>query len=131
MTELRLRLTLAVACLLLAGCTDGATRIAAELEASAAAMRKSGATTSSLHHVPEKDPEGCAAAYTIQLSQNAGMLIWCKDTVGGPATSSHMTTSHLRYVDVPQTWIVDKAAGETTLIDLARQGDRVVVVGLR
>jgi len=119
------------ACLLVTACTDGATRIAEELQTGAGKLQRSNSTSLSLRHVPEKEPEGCAAAYTLQLSANAGMLIWCKESVGGRVTSSHITTSHLRFIDVPQTWIVDKAAGEATLIDLEKRDGKIVVAAVR
>jgi hypothetical protein len=34
-------------------------------------------------------------------------------------------------VDVPQTFKLDKGAGEPTLIDLAKEGGRVVVTAVR
>ena len=57
------------------------------------------------------------------------MIIWCKDA-GGETVSSHSTTYHARYVDAPQTYILDKAAGETLLIELERKNGRAVVVAV-
>jgi hypothetical protein len=34
-------------------------------------------------------------------------------------------------VETPRTWIVDKGAGETLIIDLERRGDRAVITGMR
>jgi len=45
--------------------------------------------------------------------------------------SSHTTTYHLRFVDVPQTFKLDKGAGEPTIIDLAKENGRVVVTAVR
>jgi len=117
---------------LIGGCgdflTDGATRLAYELEATANKVSATGRTT--LEHRPKATPDGCAGAYKLQLSANAGMVIWCKDAAG-KTVSSHITTYHLRFVDVPQTWIVDKAAGTPTFIDLERSGGKVVVTAVR
>ncbi len=55
-------------------------------------------------------------------------MIWC--STDGKVTSSHRTTSHLPAVTVPQTWIVDKKAGEALTISLERRGDRVVVTNV-
>lgn len=116
---------------LLLGCSDGATRIAYDLEAAAAALQRSGESRSVLRHVPEATPGGCAAAYSVQFTANAGLVIWCKDAPGGTATSSHITTYHLRYVNVPRTFNLDKAAGEALVIELAKQGASVVVTAVR
>lgn len=116
---------------LLAGCSDGATRIAFDLESAAAALQRSGAERSELRHVPEASPGGCAAAYSVQFTADAGLVIWCKDVPGGVATSSHITTYHLRFVKVPRTFNLDKAAGEAMVIELAKQGGAVVVTSVR
>ena len=35
------------------------------------------------------------------------------------------------FVDTPRTWIVDKGAGETLIIDLERRGGRAVITDVR
>ncbi|MGH8619366.1 MAG: hypothetical protein ACREUW_16890 [Burkholderiales bacterium] len=129
------RATAIVALLLstgISGCgdflTDGATRLAYELEAGAKKVSGSGRTT--LEHRPKATPDGCAGAYKLQLSANAGLVIWCKDA-NGKTVSSHITTHHLRFVDVPQTWIVDKVAGTPTFIELEKRGGKPVVTAVR
>ena len=88
----------ALAVLLLNACTDGATRIAYDLEKNASAFSKSTATQTTIRHLPERSPDGCGAAYTVQMSANAALLIWCKDAIGGTTTTSHATSYHLRFV---------------------------------
>lgn len=118
----------------LGGCgdflTDGATRLAYELEAGAQALGPSAGARLTLTHRPKASPEGCAGAYKLQLSANAGMVIWCQDA-NGKTVSSHITTYHLRFVDVPQTWILDKAAQAPTTIELERRNGRATVVAVR
>lgn len=120
---------------LLAACsdflTDGATRIAYEIESGAAAFKRSSAMSYSIKHVPQPSPEGCAGPYKLQLSERSALVIWCKDSSGSNVVASHTTTYHLNFVDVPQTYIVDKGAGEPTTIDLEKQGGRIVVVGVK
>lgn len=116
---------------MLYGCTDGATRIAYDIESGVGAFQRSDARTHVIRHVPESAPDGCADAYTVQFSANSSLLIWCREPGGGKVTSSHTTTYHLRFVKVPQTFKLDKAAGEPTLIELAKEDGAVVVTGVR
>jgi len=124
-----------IACLSLVltlwGCTDGATRIAYEIESGVAAFRRSDAKTTSIRHVPEARPDGCAGAYTVQFTANSALVIWCKKPDGSGVQSSHTTTYHLRFVEVARTYKLDKAAGEATIIDLAKENGRVVVTAVR
>ena len=112
-------------------CTDGATRIAYDIESGVAAFRRSEAKTTSIRHIPEARPDGCADAYTVQFSASSALVIWCKKPDGSGVQSSHTTTYHLRFVDVPQTFKLDKGAGEPTIIDLAKENGRVVVTAVR
>jgi hypothetical protein len=118
----------------LGGCsdflTDGATRVAYELEAGAGTLDPAEHARLTLTHRPKASPEGCAWAYKLQLSANAGLVIWCFDGAG-KTTGSHITTYHLRFVDVPQTWILDKAAQVPTTIELERRNGRATVVEVR
>lgn len=65
------------------------------------------------------------------LSNAAGMLDWCQDSIGGQSSSSHITTYHLHYVKVPQTFIIQKGPGEHTYIELTKVGDDVDVTAVR
>lgn len=116
---------------LLCACTDGATRIAYEIEAGVAAFGRSDAKTTSLRHVPEPRPDGCAGAYTVQFTASSALVIWCKKPDGDGVQSSHITTYHLRFVEVPRTYKLDKDAGEATIIDLSKENGRVVVTAVR
>ena len=115
----------------LAACSDGATRVAFDIEAGVAAFERGQAAAATIRHVPESIPEGCKGSYTLQLSARSSLVIWCKDAAGAQTVASHATTYHLRFVDVPQTFRIDKAAGEATLIDIVRRGGKPEVTGLR
>src|SRR5437773_2470620 len=95
---------------MLVACSDGATRIAFDIESGVAAFERSTATSYSIRHVPDAKPDGCAGSYTVQFSAHSSLLIWCKDSASSQVTSSHTTTYHLRFVEVPQTFKLDKAA---------------------
>lgn len=79
--------------------------------------------------MPQASPEGCGGPYRLQLSAKSALLIWCKDAAGR-TVASHTTTYHLNFVSVPATLTIDKAAGEPTLIDLAKHDGRIDVVAL-
>lgn len=116
---------------LLAGCTDGATRIAYDIQAGAEHLQHTDAQTYVVRHVPEESPDGCGGAYDIQLSKASALLIWCKDPKTGKVTSSHITTYHLNFVKVPTTYLLHKNAGDPTLIELSKEGGDVVVTDVR
>lgn len=109
----------------IAGCTDAATRIANDIDAGAATLRRSGATRLTVTHEPRSSPEGCLKGYYLQLSENSIMVVWCAE--GG----SFGTTSHLNSVVVPHTHRLTKQAGEPTLIDLEKLDNRIVVTAVR
>ncbi len=122
-----------VALQLLAGCglpTDPATRLAADLEDGAERLGMQAGATDSIHHATPSRTGECDGPYRIQLDDAGAIIIWCK-SAAGETVSSHSTTSHNPAVDTPQTWIVDKGAGETLIIDLERRGARATITGVR
>ena len=116
---------------MLTACSDGATRIAYDIESGVTAFLRSDARTASIRHVPEARPDGCAGAYTVQFTAKSALVIWCKTPDGVGVHGSHTTTYHLRFVDVPKTYKLDKGAGEATIIDLPKESGRVVVTAVR
>ena len=105
---------LCAASLLLVSCTDAATRVAYDIEAGAKRFRKAPTVVATVEHSPEARPEGCPGGYTLQLSEESALLVWCQDSIAGPSVSSHTTTYHLNYVDIPWTLIVHKGRGSTS-----------------
>ena len=108
--------------------TDSATRAAYDLEQAADAMRRSSASTYTLVHRPKASPEGCADDYTFQLSRQSSLLVWCKSPSGDKNVSSHATTYHLRFVDVPEQTVLQKRAGEPVTIELQKTSGKPLVV---
>ncbi|MEX0733576.1 MAG: hypothetical protein WD944_12425 [Steroidobacteraceae bacterium] len=112
-----------------AGCgfgTDAATRLASDIETGANQLGSEDGATYSIHHdTPSKSGE-CAGPYKVQLDQVGAMIIWCKGAAG-EAISSHSTSYHARFVDTPQTFLLDKRAGETLTIELERRDGHVVI----
>jgi hypothetical protein len=125
-------LALLAATLLLAGCwTDAATRLAYDLERGAGKVGAAeGATHAVVHQTPSKVGE-CVGPYQVQLDRVGAIIVWCKDASGAATVSSHSTSYHGRFVDTPETHIVNKRAGEPLTVTLVRRGGRVVVAGVR
>ena len=121
-----------LACIaLLTGCfTDAATRLAYDIETAAGRVGPTdGANYTLVHRVPSKSGE-CVGPYRIQVDRVGAIIVWCKDT-GGSTVSSHSTTYHARFVDTPQTSIIDKAAKDPVVFELERRGGRVVIAAVR
>jgi hypothetical protein len=76
-------------------------------------------------------PEGCADGYRVQVTAASAIVVWCRSADGQRTVGSHSTTNHLPAVDVAQTWIVDKRAGEPLMLDLERTGGKPAVTGVR
>lgn len=124
-----MRFVLAAA-FLLSGCvTDAATRLAYDIEKGAGRLGKEeGARYSIRHTSPSKSGE-CDGPYKLQLDQVGAMIVWCSDG-SGKVVSSHSTSYHARYVDTPETYIVEKKSRETLVIELERKNGRAVVVAV-
>jgi len=124
-----------LACIfLLANCgdafTDPATRIAYDIESASRHLGNSEHASYSLQHqTPSKSGE-CDGSYKVQLDKVGALIIWCYDGAGN-VVSSHSTSYHARFIDTPQTYLLDKAAGETLVIELERSNGQAVVVDAR
>jgi hypothetical protein len=117
---------------LLAACavpTDPATRLAADIENGAGRLRAQEGATDSVHHETPSRPGECDGPYKIQLDQVGALIVWCKDAAG-KVVSSHSTSAHAP-VETTQTFIVEKGAGETLIVDLERRGNRAVITEMR
>jgi hypothetical protein len=108
--------------------TDSATRVANDLQKATEAMQGSSGATYILVHRPKASPEGCTHDYSFQLSRQSSMLMWCKSPNGERNVASHTTTSHLRYVDMPEQINLEKRAGEPITIELQKTLGKPVVV---
>lgn len=110
--------------------TDPATRLAYDIEAGAEILgSENGATFNIRHATPSKSGE-CSGPYKAQLDKVGALILWCQDAAG-ETVSSHSTSYHARFVEMPQTYLIDKEAGETLTLELERRGGRAVIVGLR
>lgn len=117
------------AMLLLYGCdafTDAATRLAYDLEGAARQLKAHG-DRFTLHHKTPSRAGQCSGPYRVQLDKVGALVIWCKDEQG-VVVSSPGTSYHRRFVHTPVTYLVDKQAGETLVIELEQQGSLAVIV---
>jgi len=121
-------------------CSDAGTRVAYDIEAGVPRLPPTEGSTVTIEHTPKSWPEGCTGPYVLEIQQgtaindgggnfhiapDAGDLsVRCS---GGGGS----TTYHLRFVDVPATVRVSKAAGESALLILRREHGRAVLVGVR
>lgn len=124
---------IAAALIVAAGCdiaTDPATPLASDLEAGADRLGSDAGATYTVHHTTPSKAGECTGPYKVQLDQVGAMIIWCKDAAG-EMVSSHSTSYHARFVETPETFLIDKGAGETLSIDLERSGGRAVIVAVR
>lgn len=134
MREFASSLVLLVSLVTLTACfgesTDAATRLAADIEAGADRLGvEAGATYSIRHRTPSKAGE-CTGPYAVQLDKVGALIVWCKDAAGGTVTS-HSTSYHARFVDIPRTYRLEKEAGTELTIELERLNGRAVVTDVR
>jgi len=134
MREFASSLVLLVSLVTLTACfgesTDAATRLAFDIEAGADRLgRDPGATHSVRHHTPSK-PGECSGPYAVQLDKVGALIVWCKDAAGRTVTS-HSTSYHARFVDIPRTYRLEKDAGTELIVDLERRNGRAVVTDVR
>lgn len=124
---------MATALIAAAGCdiaTDPATRLASDIEAGADRLGNEDGANHTVHHATPSKSGECTGPYKVQLDQVGAMIIWCKDA-NGETVSSHSTSYHSKFVETPQTFLLDKNVGEALVIDLERRGSRAVVVEVR
>lgn len=121
------------AILALAACgfaTDPATRLAADLIDGADRLGHDEGATERVHHATPSRAGQCGGPYTVQVDKVGAIIVWCYDAQGN-TESSHSTSSHGGAVTAPRTWIVDKGAGETLIVDLERRGGHAVITDVR
>ncbi len=112
------------------GMTDAATRLAYDIEAAAGRLAQDdGARYTFQHHTPSRSGE-CEGPYKVQLDKVGALIVWCSDSAGS-TVSSHSTSYHARFVDTPETFLVEKPAHAPLTIDLERHNGRAVIAGVQ
>jgi hypothetical protein len=124
-------LPLALCLAALTGCfTDAATRLAYDIEDGADRLGRETGATYSIRHITPSKPGECTGPYTVQLDKVGALIVWCKDAAGN-TVSSHSTSYHARFVDTPKTFILEKPANSTLVIDIERRGNLAVITSVR
>ena len=142
MKKTALRMAATAVLPLLPGCqvlTDGATRLAFDLEANSSALRRSGSDARSFTHQPVRWPDGVTGDYEVVLQESlhhpgAGGSLLVGDL--GSRNYSNWgynwsTTYHLHFVRVPKPLSIRKAKGELVTVDLVKNGPHTDVRALR
>ncbi len=122
-------LLLCFSLVLLTGCdvgTDAATRLASDIKAGTSRLGKEAGTKYSIQHQTPSKLGECDGPYKVQLDKVGALIIWCKDAADH-TVSSHSTSYHARFVDTPQTYIVEKPANSILTITLERRDGRAVI----
>ncbi|MCI0516366.1 MAG: hypothetical protein L0Y45_00885 [Woeseiaceae bacterium] len=109
--------------------SDAATRLAYDIEAAEGRLGREPGARYSIRHTPANASE-CGGPYTVQLDKVGALIVWCRD-VSGNTVASGSTTYHSRFIDTAQTYIVDKAAGSTLVIEIERRNGRAVVTNVK
>lgn len=110
--------------------TDAATRLAYDIEAGTRRLPDQDGARYRIEHQTPSHRSQCVGPYTVQLDEVGAIIIWCRDD-SGATVSSHSTSAHRHFADTPRTYLLDKAAGETLLIELERRNGRAVIVDVR
>lgn len=132
-------ITLLLVFVYLSGCglllliTDGATRLAGDINDGARKLRSSEDTHIEILHKPLARPDGVKGGYEVglqsSLNRPQGGTLFITDL---NSRDTWGTTCHLNYVRVPRELSVSKNAGESVIIILERSPDgQVDVTGLR
>jgi hypothetical protein len=126
------RTLLLLSLLLLTGCfTDAATRIANDIEAAAKQVGHTENSQFTLAHLTPSKKGECDNSYKVQLDKVGALIIWCKEEKNDQTVSSYSTSYHSRFVDTPDTYILEKNARETLFIELERRNGRVVITDVK
>ena len=107
---------------------DAATSIADDIETGSKRLSGSPDRELTIVHMPQASRGDCADSYRVQFTRDSLIGVWCyAPDDPTKVVSSHTTTYHLNYVDVPETTIVDKKRGEPLSIELEKAPGKPVV----
>lgn len=115
----------------LMACSNAASRAGSDLEAGLELFEKSMAATYTIRYIPQLFPSGCSGRYRLQISLRGEITVWCRGAMDTEEGKTYVSPSPTHRVTVPHGFTIDKAAGENTYIDLAKQDGKIVITGLR
>lgn len=114
--------------------TDGATRLAGDINAGAKKLRASDAPRLEIEHQPLSVPEGVKGAYEVGLNSSldhpkSGGALFINEL---NSRRGWGTTYHLNQVRVPRALRINKQEGESVILVLERAPDgQIDVVDIR
>jgi hypothetical protein len=134
--------TAATAPLSLSGCqllTDGATRLAYDVESASRTLRRSEAKALSLTHRPISWPGGVTGPYQVVVEESPDSLASGSSILVGDLNSRNYglwgynwsTSYHRNFVRVPHTLRIRKPAGAPLGVRLHKNGPRIEVISLQ
>ncbi|GAA5162673.1 hypothetical protein GCM10025770_13690 [Viridibacterium curvum] len=110
--------------------TDPATRIAYDVEQHVGQLGQEDGARLQLDRLTPRAPNECSGAFKAQFDRVGMLAVWCYNASGqvvGGGTTSYIS----RFIDLKETWVVDKKPGETLTMTLERRGGRAVVTAVR
>jgi hypothetical protein len=115
--------------LLLPGCSaleDAATSLANDIESGVHNLSNNEGATYVIVHDAKARAGSNVRSFTVQFDKVGALIVWYKDA-DGKVLESGSTSYHSRFVDTPQTIIVDKDIDAPLSILVQRQRGRAVV----
>lgn len=113
----------------IAGCSlleDAATSLAADVEDGAGRLGAAEGSTRIVTHDAKSRASREARTITVQFDKVGALIVWTKDG-NGKVLESGSTSHHARFVDTPETIIVDRPIDSALKVELVRRGGRAVV----
>jgi hypothetical protein len=134
--------TAATALLALSGChllTDGATRLAYDVESASRTLRRSDAKELAFTHRPVAWPEGVTGPYEVVVGESPDSMASGSSLLVGDLNSRNYglwgynwsTSYHLNFVRVPRTLRIRKSAGAPLGVQLRKNGPHIEVISLQ
>jgi hypothetical protein len=111
------------------GCStfeDAATSLAGDIEKSVRHLGDSEGSVYVVRHDAKARATAKARLITVQFDKVGALIVWYKDSDGN-VIESGSTSYHSRFVDTPNTIILDKSIDSPLQVELQRLGGRAVV----
>ncbi len=128
-----MRVFLLLVALCVAGCSvlqDAATSLAADVEDGAGRLSAREGATRYVWHDAGARAGPAARTIRVQFDRVGALIVWYLDGEGN-VLESGSTTHHSRYVETPETLLVDLPIDAPVRIELRRRGGRAVVTEVR
>lgn len=109
--------------------TDSATRLAFDIERGIGGLGRRDGDEYIIVHRPTLRTPGGDGRVRVQLDKVGALIVWYT-AADGTVLESGATSFHSRFVDTPQTWIVERAEGMEFAIRVQRRSGRAVIIGV-